>query len=122
MTNQPPPTRSSTRSAIPSAGGSSSCCATAPPPSASCAGRLPVGRPAVSKHLRTLRAAGLITYRTAGTRNLYALAPEGLTEAQQWLVRTWDVALQSYAQAVRYVAPGEDTNPPGKRPAARRRP
>jgi DNA-binding transcriptional ArsR family regulator len=86
------------------------------------AGRLPVGRPAVSKHLRTLRAAGLITYRTAGTRNLYALAPEGLTEAQQWLVRTWDVALQSYAQAVRDVAPGEDTNAPGKRSAARRRP
>ncbi len=64
------------------------------------AGRLPVGRPAVSKHLKTLRDAGLITYRTSGTRNLYALAPEGLTAAQQWLVRTWDGALQSYAAAV----------------------
>jgi DNA-binding transcriptional ArsR family regulator len=83
--------------------------------------RLPVGRPAVSKHLRTLRAAGLLTYRTAGTRNLYALAPEGLTAAQQWLVSTWDVALQSYAEAVRESV-GEDTAPPRVRSTSRRKP
>ena len=34
---------------------------------------LPVGRPAVSKHLRVLSDAGLIEHRSAGTRNLYAL-------------------------------------------------
>ena len=41
------------------------------------AARLPVGRPAVSKHLRVLSNAGLIEHRSAGTRNLYTLAPDG---------------------------------------------
>src|ERR1700761_5843541 len=62
--------------------------------------RLPVGRPAVSKHLRVLSNAGLIEHRSAGTRNLYALAPAGMAEAQQWLVRTWDTALAASAAEV----------------------
>jgi DNA-binding transcriptional ArsR family regulator len=75
-----------------------------PSPVGELARRLPVGRPAVSKHLKTLGSAGLITYRTAGTRNLYTLAPEGVTAAQQWLVSTWDVALHSFADAVENAA------------------
>ena len=63
-------------------------------------GPTPVGRPAVSKHLRVLSNAGLIEHRSAGTRNLYALAPDGMTAAQQWLVRTWDTALAAYAAEV----------------------
>jgi hypothetical protein len=47
----------------------------------------------VSKHLRVLSNAGLIEHRSAGTRNLYALAPDGMAAAQQWLVRTWDTVL-----------------------------
>jgi DNA-binding transcriptional ArsR family regulator len=54
--------------------------------------QLPIGRPAVSKHLRLLSQAGLIEHRSVGTRNLYALAPQGLVEAQRWLVTTWDSA------------------------------
>jgi DNA-binding transcriptional ArsR family regulator len=54
------------------------------------AARLPIGRPAVSKHLRVLSDAGLIAHRSVGTRNLYALAPDGIRAAQRWLVRTWD--------------------------------
>lgn len=57
------------------------------------ADQLPVGRPGVSKHLRVLSDAGLITHRSAGTRNLYALAPGGLAAAQRWLVQTWDAVL-----------------------------
>ena len=30
--------------------------------------------------------------RSAGTRNLYLLAPDGMAAAQQWLVRTWHPA------------------------------
>jgi DNA-binding PadR family transcriptional regulator len=44
----------------------------------------------VSKHLRVLSNAGLIEHRSAGTRNLYALAPDGMAAAQQWLAGTWD--------------------------------
>jgi DNA-binding transcriptional ArsR family regulator len=92
-----------------------------PSPVGELARQLPVGRPAVSKHLKTLGGAGLITYRTAGTRNLYALAPEGLTAAQQWLVRTWDVALQSFADAVESAAVEENPDVRGTRNARRKR-
>jgi len=71
-----------------------------PTPVGQLAERLPVGRPAVSKHLRVLEGAGLIGHRSVGTRNLYALAPDGMDVAQQWLVRTWDTALAAYAAEV----------------------
>ena len=64
-----------------------------PTPVGELAARLPVGRPAVSKHLRVLSNAGLIEHRSVGTRNLYLLAPGGMAAAQQWLVRTWDTVL-----------------------------
>jgi DNA-binding IclR family transcriptional regulator len=67
-----------------------------PTPVSELASRLPVGRPAVSKHLRVLSDAGLVEHTSAGTRNLYVLAPGGLAAAQQWLVRTWDSVLAAY--------------------------
>jgi DNA-binding transcriptional ArsR family regulator len=71
-----------------------------PTPVGQLADRLPVGRPAVSKHLRVLSDAELIEHRSVGTRNLYALAPGGMAIAQQWLVRTWDTVLAAYAAEV----------------------
>jgi DNA-binding transcriptional ArsR family regulator len=68
-----------------------------PAPVGRLAERLPVGRPAVSKHLRVLSDAGLIEHRSVGTRNLYALAPGGLAAAQQWLAATWGTVLAAYA-------------------------
>jgi len=62
---------------------------------------LPVGRPAVSKHLKVLEGAGLVEHHSVGTRNLYALAPPGFTALQQWLVAMWDTALASYADTFR---------------------
>jgi len=62
--------------------------------------RLPVGRPAVSKHLRVLSNAGLVEHSSVGTRNLYVLAPGGIGVAQQWLATTWDTALAAYAAEV----------------------
>ncbi len=49
------------------------------------AGRFPVSRPAVSRHLRVLRAAGLVTVRVEGRRRLYALDPGPLRELDDWL-------------------------------------
>jgi DNA-binding transcriptional ArsR family regulator len=71
-----------------------------PAPVGVLAEQLPIGRPAVSKHLRLLSDAGLVEHRSVGTRNLYALAPEGLLEAQRWFVTTWDTALSSYRDYV----------------------
>jgi DNA-binding transcriptional ArsR family regulator len=62
--------------------------------------RLPVGRPAVSKHLRVLSDAGLVEHRSVGTSNRYALAASGMAAAQQWLAATWDTVLSSYAAEV----------------------
>jgi len=71
-----------------------------PTPVGRLADQLTVGRPAVSKHLRVLEGAGLVRHESRGTRNLYALAPEGMAVAQQWLVGMWDTALAAYADAV----------------------
>jgi DNA-binding transcriptional ArsR family regulator len=84
-----------------------------PTPVGRLAERLPVGRPAVSKHLRVLEGAGLIEHRSVGTRNLYALAPNGMAAAQQWLVRTWDTVLAAYvAEVDRAGTRTEDPDPP----------
>src|SRR3954467_3504564 len=64
------------------------------------ASELPIGRPAVSKHLKVLEGAGLVEHRSRGTRNLYALAPGALAPLQQWLTGVWDSALGSFAQFV----------------------
>lgn len=61
---------------------------------------LPVGRPAVSKHLKVLEEAGVVEHRAVGTRNLYALAPGGLAPLQQWLVGTWDGGLAAFRTEV----------------------
>ena len=58
---------------------------------------LPVGRPAVSKHLKVLERAGLVEHHSVGTRNLYALAPGGLDVLQRWLVAQWDEVLRDFA-------------------------
>jgi DNA-binding transcriptional ArsR family regulator len=71
-----------------------------PSPVGVLAGRLPAGRPGISKHLRVLSDAGLVERRSVGTRNLYALAPEGIAPLQTWLTGTWDVALSAYADRV----------------------
>lgn len=49
------------------------------------AGRLPVSRPAVSKHLRLLSAAGLVTAQPSGREIHYALDPAGLQPVLSWL-------------------------------------
>ena len=49
-----------------------------PQPVVEIARGLPVGRPAVSQHLRVLKRAGLVSDRAVGTRRVYEVSPEGL--------------------------------------------
>ena len=93
-----------------------------PSPVGELAARLPVGRPAVSKHLRVLAGAGLISCRSAGTRNLYALAPGGLAPAQQWLTATWDSALTAFAGYVSHTVDRPGPENPGTVPGSREEP
>src|SRR5215831_7545141 len=48
-------------------------------------GVLGVSQPAVSKHLRVLREAGLVTARSDAQRRLYRLRPEPLRAVDEWL-------------------------------------
>jgi DNA-binding transcriptional ArsR family regulator len=47
--------------------------------------RLALSQPAVSKHLRVLRDAGLVIARPDGQRRMYRLRAEPLIELDQWL-------------------------------------
>ena len=45
-----------------------------------------MSRPAVSKHLRILKEAGLLSERRSGRQNFYRLEPAPLGEVADWLV------------------------------------
>jgi DNA-binding transcriptional ArsR family regulator len=49
--------------------------------------RLALSQPGVSKHLKVLREAGLVTVRADGKRRLYALRAEPLAAVDVWLAR-----------------------------------
>ena len=64
------------------------------------ADELPVSRPAVSQHLKALKAAGLVSERRDGTRRVYQIDPNGLGEVRAWLDRFWDTALAAFQAEV----------------------
>jgi len=47
--------------------------------------RFPMSRPAISKHLRILKEAGLVLETPVGRQRLYALEPAPLELLQSWL-------------------------------------
>lgn len=64
------------------------------------AGDLPVSRPAVSQHLKVLKAAGLVVDRPAGTRRIYQVDPEGVGALRAYLDQFWSKSLAAYKEAV----------------------
>jgi DNA-binding transcriptional ArsR family regulator len=56
------------------------------------AGELPISRPAVSRHLRLLKEAGLVADRAEGTRRLYRLDDEGIAAVRGYLEQVWGEA------------------------------
>jgi DNA-binding transcriptional ArsR family regulator len=60
------------------------------------AGRLPMTRQAVAKHLDVLSRAGLVRRERSGRETRYTLAPDPLTDAADWIAATgarWDERL-----------------------------
>lgn len=57
------------------------------------ADQLPISRPAVSRHLRLLKDAGLVIDQSAGTKRIYQLQDEGIDAIRQYFAETWDVAI-----------------------------
>jgi DNA-binding transcriptional ArsR family regulator len=56
------------------------------------ADELPISRPAVSRHLRLLKRAGLVIDRAEGSRRLYRLHDEGLAAVREYLEQVWGEA------------------------------
>ena len=52
-----------------------------------------ITRPAISKHLRILKQAGLLEERRVGTQRLYRARPERLADARRFLESFWDEGL-----------------------------
>jgi DNA-binding transcriptional ArsR family regulator len=50
---------------------------------------LPISRPAVSRHLRLLKAAGFVAEEPQGTRRIYRLQEQGLAAVQAYLQQVW---------------------------------
>jgi DNA-binding transcriptional ArsR family regulator len=57
-----------------------------------------VSRPAVSQHLKVLKAARLVVSRSEGTRRLYAVDPRGIEAVRSWLDGFWSEALSAFKQ------------------------
>jgi DNA-binding transcriptional ArsR family regulator len=66
---------------------------------------LAVSRPAVSKHLRLMREAGVVRMTENGTRNLYELDLRTLDEVRRFLDSFWDASLASFKRAAESSAP-----------------
>jgi DNA-binding transcriptional ArsR family regulator len=75
-----------------------------PKPVVEIARALPVGRPAVSQHLKVLKAAGLVSDHAAGTRRVYQINPEGLAGLEAYARSFWSTALARYQRAAERAA------------------
>jgi DNA-binding transcriptional ArsR family regulator len=74
------------------------------------ADRLPISRPAVSRHLRLLKQSGLVEEEPRGTRRIYRLQEEGMLAVQVYLEQVWGDA------AARFRIAAENLTPPRDRP------
>jgi DNA-binding transcriptional ArsR family regulator len=54
-------------------------------PAGAIADQFPVSRPAISRHVRVLRAAGLVEERRHSQQRLYRLAADPLRDVDRWL-------------------------------------
>jgi DNA-binding transcriptional ArsR family regulator len=77
---------------------------------------LPISRPAVSRHLRLLKEAGLVVEEPVGTRRVYRLHEDGVQAVQAYLTQVWGEAI------ARFQLTAENTKPAKPAKAARRAP
>lgn len=69
------------------------------------AARLPVSRPAVSRHLRILGEAGLVSGTAQGRRRVYRLDPEGMSDVRAYLDDVWGAATRRFTLAAENLPP-----------------
>src|SRR3954468_18795070 len=76
------------------------------------ADELPISRPAVSRHLRLLKEAGLVDQQQIGTRNVYRLDEPGVQALQAYLERVWGNAIARFKLVAENTAPREGRKTP----------
>ena len=69
---------------------------------------LPISRPAVSRHLRLLKDAGLVEEEPQGTRRIYRLHHEGLEAVARYLNDVWGDAAQRFRVMAENTTPRRD--------------
>ena len=69
------------------------------------AARLPISRPAVSRHLRLLKQAELVTDEQRGTRRVYRLRSEGVEAVRAYFEQVWGDAAARFAIAADNLGP-----------------
>ncbi|MDH3681984.1 MAG: metalloregulator ArsR/SmtB family transcription factor [Acidimicrobiia bacterium] len=72
------------------------------------ADRLPISRPAVSRHLRVLKSAGLVVDRAEGTRRLYRLDDAGIDAVRRYVESIWGDAIGRFTLFAENTAPPPD--------------
>lgn len=81
--------------------------------------QLRMSQPAVSKHLRVLRDAGLVEATVDAQRRVYRLRPEPLEEVEEWLAqfrRFWSARVDALEQHLEQM-----DGPPASKKRKRRR-
>ena len=73
------------------------------------AAALPISRPAVSRHLRLLKEAGLVAEQARGTSRIYQLNEDGLHAVQEYLERVWGDAARRFRLMAENTLPPENT-------------
>src|SRR5580693_8717865 len=68
------------------------------------AAAMPISRPAVSRHLRLLKDAGLVAEQAEGTRRIYHLQEEGMHAVQAYLEGIWGEAAVRFRLLPHYLA------------------
>lgn len=80
---------------------------------------LAMTQPAVSKHLRVLREAGIVEATVDAQRRVYRLSPEPLQEVEEWLApfrEFWSAHVDALERHL------DRMHPPKKRKSAKARP
>ena len=66
---------------------------------------LPISRPAVSRHLRLLKEAGLVADRADGTKRLYRLDGEGAETVAAYMSQVWGDVVARFRLAAENTTP-----------------
>jgi DNA-binding transcriptional ArsR family regulator len=72
-----------------------------PLPVGTLAERFSISRPAVSRHLKVLQEAGLVSTSGRGAQNIYAIRVQGFRSVQEFIDSFWDEALSQLERMAR---------------------